>query len=171
MALTTTAQIKASIRATQSNPADLASAASVIELAFSDSLANGTSADQCDLAFSDTRTLAASATEDLDLAGTLAAALGGTAVFVEVVAVMVTADAANTNSVNVGNGTAPVIGGPFGAAGANLISLQPGAVFLWFSPKNPAVAVTATTADILKVANSSSGTGVTYSIVILGRSA
>jgi hypothetical protein len=34
-----------------------------------------------------------------------------------------------------------------------------------------AYAVTATTADLLKVANSSSGTGVTYDIAVIGTSA
>lgn len=169
MAVATT--IKALIRAVETGTADLATPAATHELSLSDTLATGTSNGQADKVWSDTRTLAASATEDLDLAGALAAALGGTAVFVEVVAVMVIALAANTNNVVVGNGTAPVIGGPFGAAGANTIVLQPGACFLWFSPTNPAAAVTATTADILKVANSGGTTGVTYSIVILGRSA
>lgn len=63
---------------------------------------NGTGADQADLLWADERTLAASASEDLDLAGVLADAFGATLGMAEVVMILVIAAAANTNNVVVG---------------------------------------------------------------------
>ena len=49
-------------------------------------------------------------------------------------------------------------------------AVKPGGVFLWAAPSG-GLTVTGGTGDILQVANSGSGTGVTYSIVIVGASA
>jgi len=57
-------------------------------------LSNGTGANSGDLMFHDQRTLAASANEDLDLAGSLANAFGTTLTFVELRAVLISAAAA-----------------------------------------------------------------------------
>lgn len=169
MALSTTVSLV--LRAIETSSLDLATASATHAKSFSDTLASGTSADQADLAWSDTRTLAASATENIDVAGSLTGGLGAAVVMVELVAILVIAAAANTNDVVVGNGTNPIVGGPFGVAGANTINVAPGGVFFFWNPKNPAVAITASTGDILKVANSAAGTGVTYDIVLIGRSA
>jgi hypothetical protein len=170
MALATTINLAVTALLTGAN--DLATEVkATIKGTFSDTLASGTAADQADVVFSDERTLAASADETLDLAGALENALGGAAVFAELVAILIIAAAANTNDVVVGDATAPIIGGPFGAAGDHLIAIPPGGVFFWMTPKNPAVAITGTTADGLKIANGSSGSSVTYKILLIGRSA
>lgn len=119
-----------------------------------------------DVLFSDTRTLAASANEDLDLAGVLSSALGGIITAGEIVAVYVEAAAGNTNNVNVTRPASNGFIGPFLAAGDG-ISVKPGEFALMASRSG--WAVTAGTGDLINVANSSSGTGVTYDIVILGR--
>jgi hypothetical protein len=133
-------------------------------------LTTGTSADQADLVFADTRTLAASATENLDLAGSLVDAFGNTLTFVEVCAILIVASDANTNDVVVGGAASNAFSGIFGDATDKLV-VKPGGMALIAAPVNPAYAVVAATGDILKVANSAGGTGVTYDIVIIGRSA
>jgi hypothetical protein len=132
-------------------------------------LSNGTAANAADLMFSDQRTLAASANEDLDLAGSLANAFGTTLTFVELRAVLVSAAAANTNNVLVSRPSTN--GVPLFSAAGDQIIIPPGGVFLWSCPADGKVAVTASTGDLLNVANSGGSTGVTYDIVIVGVSA
>lgn len=129
----------------------------------------GTGAGKADLMFCDERTLAASATENLDLAGSLSSPLGATLTFVKVKAIMVVAAAGNTNNVVVGGAGSNTFTGPFSDA-TDKLAVQPGASLLITHP-GAGWTVTASTGDILLVANSSSGTGVTYSVCIIGASA
>lgn len=131
---------------------------------------DGVAANQANIVFADERTLAASATESLDLSGVLTDAFGVTIAAVKLVAIMVIANTANTNSVVVGaaaSNAVPLFGGTLGT-----ISVPPGGIF---SAAAPGIAglctVTAGTGDLLKMTNSSSGTPVTYQIVILARNA
>jgi hypothetical protein len=130
---------------------------------------NGTGAGQADIVWSDTRTLAASATEDLDLAGVLMDAFGATVTAVEVVALYVGAAPGNTNNVVIGDATAPV---PlFGGTNATH-AIKPGHFFFAGGPSAAGMfAVGAGATDDLKVANSAAGTAVTYNIAVLARSA
>ncbi len=132
-------------------------------------LASGTGANQADLLWADERTLAASATEDLDLAGVLTDAFGTTITAAEVVAIFVFADSDNTNDVIVGDATAPVA--LFGGTNPTF-SVKPGGFFCIGAPNAAGqFTVGAGTTDDLKIANSSSGTSVTYQIAVLARSA
>jgi len=132
-------------------------------------LANGTGANSADLMFSDQRTLAASANEDLDLAGSLANAFGSTLTYVELRAVLVSAASANTNNVLVSRPSTN--GVPLFSAAGDQIIVPPGGVFLWACPADGKVTVTASTGDLLNIANSGGSTSVTYDIVIVGVSA
>lgn len=164
-----TAHINARIAATQTGSNDLGTVSAVLELAFTQALASGTGANQADLIFADTRTLTASSTENLDLRGSLTDAFGSTLAMVELVAVLVTADSANTNNVVLGDATNPI--DIFGGTNPTF-SVKPGGVFLVAAPNaSGLVAVDAGSGDVLKVTNSSSGTSVTYSIIAIGRSA
>jgi hypothetical protein len=152
-----------------SSALDLASASVPLTLAEQIQLTSGTGANQADLIFHDRRTLAASATEDLDLAGALTNALGATLTFARIKAVIVSAADANTNNVNV---TRPAANGVLlFLAAADGIAVRPGGVFAWIAPDATAVPVTAGTGDLLTLTNSSSGTAVTYDVVIVGASA
>lgn len=130
--------------------------------------APGTGIGFADKMFSDQRTLAASATENLDLAGVLADPLGATLTFVHVKTIYFHASSANTNNVCVGGAASNTFVGPFADA-TDIVCVPPGGVAL-FSTPGAGWTVTASTGDILKVANSSSGTGVTYDVVIIGTS-
>jgi hypothetical protein len=133
-------------------------------------LGNGTGATLADLMFHDQRTLAASGTEDLDLAGGLTNPLTGASMtFVELRAVLITASASNTNNVNV---TRPASNGvPLFMAAGDGIAIPPGGAFLWTCPADAKVTVTAGTGDLLTVTNSAAGTSVTYDVAIIGTSA
>lgn len=132
-------------------------------------LTSGTGADQANQLFTDTRTLTASATEDLDLAGVLVDSFGDTLTFARIKAVIVGAAAANTNNVNV---TRPASNGvPLFLAASDGIAVRPGGVFAWIAPDVTGVAVTAGTGDLLTFTNSAGSTSVTYDVVIVGASA
>lgn len=132
-------------------------------------LTSGTGSNQADLIFHDQRTLAASGTEDLDLAGSLTDAYGTTLTFARIKAIMVTAASGNTNNVQV---TRPASNGvPLFLAAGDGIPVLPGGVFLWVAPNAAGVAVTAGTGDLLTFTNSAGTTSVTYDVVIIGASA
>lgn len=167
MALTTTITTK--INASQSAVNDLGTASFPVDYRSTVSLASGTGASQADLLFTDTRTIAASGTEDLDLAGSLVDALGNTLTFVTVKAILIKASSANTNNVTVSPAAANGFLGPFNAA-ADLVSVPPGGMFMVQAPV-AGWTVTAGTGDLLTIANSGAGTGVTYDVIIVGTSA
>lgn len=132
-------------------------------------LASGTGANQADLLWVDERTVAASSSEDLDLAGVLTDAFGATITAAEVVAIFIFADADNTNNVVVGDATSPV---PLFGGTNPTFSVKPGGFFCVGGPNAAGLlTVGAGSTDDLKIANSSSGTGVTYQIAVLARSA
>lgn len=132
-------------------------------------LADGTAASKADVIFSDQRTISASSNEDLDLSGSLTDAIGGSAVFAKVKCIYIKAADANTNDVQVKPAASNGFTGPFADA-SDRIDIAPGGSLLISAPVS-GWAVTAGTGDLLNVANSSSGTGVTYDIVVVGTSA
>ena len=162
-------KIVAQIVATHTSALDLGTASLPLTVTERISLASGTGANQADRIFSDTRTLTASATEDLDLAGSLTDAFGATITFARIKAIMVSAAAANTNNVNVARAAAN--GVPLFLAAGDAVPVLPGGILLWAAPNAAAIAVTAGTGDLITVTNSGAGTSVTYDIVIIGASA
>ena len=171
IAATLTAQINTAIVATYQGANDLGSPVFNLSqgLQAPIALSSGTGSGAADLLFADTRTLAASATENLDMAGSLADPFGTTLTFVTVKVVKVCAASANTNNVVVGGAGSNTLLGIFSDASDKIV-VKPGGCFVWVAPGTGA-AVTASTGDILLMANSSSGTSVTYSIWIVGTSA
>lgn len=121
---------------------------------------------EANILFADTRTLSASANEDLDLAGVLTNAFGATITAAEVVAMLFVAADGNTNSVQVKAAASNGFTGPFLAAGDG-VAIKPGEWQLFTSESG--WAVTAGTGDLINVANSAGGSGVSYDVVIIGR--
>lgn len=130
-------------------------------------LTSGTGVNQATKLFSDTRTLAPSGAEDLDLAGVLTDAFGAALTFTAVKGVIIAAAAANSNLVVVGgaasNGFVNWVADP-----TDKINVRPGGAFALFAPDATGYVVTAGTGDLLHVANSGAGTSVTYDVIILG---
>jgi hypothetical protein len=130
-------------------------------------LENGTGANQANALFTDTRTLSASATENLDLAGSLVDAFGATIAFDKIKALIVKADAANVNDVLVGGAASAQASAFFGDV-TDVVKVKPGGTVAFIAPDANGYDVTATTADLLKIANSAGSTSVSYTIIIIG---
>ena len=167
MALTTNLAVE--LDADLTSALDLVTASSPISIRERIRLTSGTGAGAADMQWSDTRTLNASASESLDLAGSLTGPFGTTLTFARIKLVLVMAADGNTNDVQVARDASA--GAPLFLAASDGIAVKPGGLFLWCAPNAAGVAVTATTGDILTVTNSAGSTSVTYSIVVLGASA
>jgi hypothetical protein len=167
MALATDLSLR--LAANLTNPLDLSTPADALVKAITLALTSGTGSGQANMLWHDQRTLAASATENLDLSGSLTNAFGATQTFARIKLVMVTAASANTNNVNViREGTNGV---PLFLALGDGIPVRPGGVFLWACTDSTGVAVTNGTGDLLTFTNSAGSTTVTYDVVIIGASA
>jgi hypothetical protein len=131
-------------------------------------LTNGVGNGQADLFWGDERTLAASATEDLDLAGVLTDVFGAIINGVKLVAMVVEANAANVNDVVIGAATNPI---PLFGGTSGTLAIKPGGAMALIAPQAAGqLTITAATADRLKVANSGAGTAVTYKVMFALRS-
>lgn len=163
--------ISLSVKATVTLSQDLISLAGSLSESYSKALGSGTGADQADQIFVDTRTLSASATEDLDLAGGGLLQPDGTAFAPAKLKVMYFfAAAANTNNVRVARATAN--GVPFFAAANDEFVIKPGGVLLMSASVASGIcSVTAATGDLITITNSGSGTSVTYNVILIGTSA
>ena len=151
----------------QTNVLDLATATVPVALTQTFTLTDGAGANQINQIFSDTRTLTASATETLDLAGVLTNAFGATVSFARVKGIYVKAAAGNTNNVLLGgNGVNDFVNWVGNAS--DILVIRPGGALLLMAPDATGYVVTATTGDLLKVANSSGGTEVSYDVIIIG---
>lgn len=161
------AKVYAAIAAVLSNELDMLTPEGVLKADLTPvEFGSGTGEYEISKWFSDERSLSASATENLDLAGGLTDALGVTITFTAIKAILVLADKDNTNDVVVGGAGANTFLGVFADA-TDKVNVKPGGMFLWCAPETGAT-VTASTGDILLVANSAGSTSVTYKIVILG---
>lgn len=144
-------------------------------------LSSGVAIGQADLVFHDQRTLAASASEDLDLVGAmLQDPFGANLSMLKVKALLIGARGVtdvngvtitpNVNNVVVGAAAANAWTALLNATGT--VTLRPGTVLCVFASQTDAgYTVTAATNDLLKVANSGGGGGVTYDIIVIGASA
>lgn len=133
------------------------------------SMASGTGANQADKVYSETKSIVASGTYDLDLAGVLLDAYGAVITFARVKLIAVFADAGNTNNVLIGAAAATQFIGPLGSA-TDKINVRPGGVSVNFAPDATAWPVGAGATDFLRFTNSAAGTSVLFDIVIVGAS-
>lgn len=144
---------------------DLSSASASLDKTFATPLTNGTGLNQANNSWSDRRTLASGANEDLDLAGTLTNAFGATVVFTKIKSITIQALMANTTNMTV---TRPAANGvPFMLAAGDGFVLTPGGCFTLTNPSDAGIAVTAATGDLINIANSAGASG-SYDIVIVG---
>lgn len=167
-----TSKLTVEISADYSVALDLATGTVPLLKTYRTVMQTGTGTGQADRIFHDTRTLAASASEDLDLVGTLLDAFGTAITMVKLKAIIVSAAAANVNNVLVG-GVAAGVASFLSPAATGIVTVRPGALFAMCAGQADSVgyAVTATTADLLHIANSGAGTSVTYDVIVIGTSA
>jgi hypothetical protein len=171
MASSLSSVVSLNVSANIVNPLNVGGATATLSSSFGTSLITGVLAGQADKAWWDHRTLAASASETLDLAGSLLDQFGATITFARVKVLVVSADAANTNNVVVGGAGSNTFIGLFGSATHTAI-VRPGATVAWITGNADATgyAVTPSTGDLLQIANSSSGSSVSYTVAIIGAS-
>lgn len=129
--------------------------------------ASGSGAGQVNKEFTDTRTLALSTSENLDLAGGLTDPFGNVLTFTEINAIEVRADPTNVNNVVVGGAASNPWVGPWGGT-TPTIAIPPGGRWLIVHP-GAGWPVVASTGDLLKILNGGAGTAVNYDIKIIGR--
>jgi hypothetical protein len=133
---------------------------------WSANLANGTGASQASQVYQDNGSLGASASTNIDLAGSLTNAFGATITFTKIKLLAIRASTAN----NVANNlqvTRPAANGfVWFLAASDGFYLAPGATFIWFDPAG--VAVTAGTGDILTLTNGAGSNTITYDLIIVG---
>ncbi|WP_300536007.1 hypothetical protein [uncultured Mameliella sp.] len=137
-------------------------------------IANGTGANQADLAFVDQREVSASSNDDLDLSGSLTDAFGNTVTAAEIVAILIV-NAPRTGSANVSDLTIGAGSNPFegflGGTSPTIGPIKPGGFVLIGAGDAAGIGTVAGgSGDILRVANGSGGTA-TYQVAILARSA
>ncbi len=163
------ASVRVSAGGVFANTIDLATVQAVLAfpttaMVFTD----GTGLDQADMVYTETRTIAASTTEDIDLdAGGLLDAFGQTFTIAELKALIICAASANTNTVTILGDVNSV---PILDTAATTLDLKPGGCFVFVDPSAAGVPVTAATGDILQVENTAGGTTVDLNILILGSS-
>jgi len=146
---------------------DLAKTKSEISKEYTYKIADGNGANQADEVFSDTRTLSASANEDIDLNGVLINAFGQTVNFTTIKAFIVHAAKENTNNISVVAKAPNGWVSPFIAA-SDGVTLRPDGTLVIINPDGTGMAVTPGTADLLTITNLAGGTSVDYDIILIG---
>jgi hypothetical protein len=162
------ALVTLSLSANVTNALTIGSSTANLSNSYGAALTDGAGAGQANRVYWAQRTLTVSATETLDLAGTLLDQFGVAITFARIKAFAISAAAVNTNNVVVGGG-ATTHTGLLGATTYTAV-VRPGATLAWLAGVADATgyAVTAGTGDLIQIANSSSGTPVTYDVIILG---
>lgn len=159
------AQISLSIAALLSGSLDVESVSSRLAQHFSASFADGAAAGQASRLWSDRRTLASATSENIDLSGVLVDAFGAGISLTKLKALILVSDPANTTALTLGNVTNGIVG--FLGAATQSIVINAGGMFMIVAPDAAGYAITAATADLLKVANAA-GAAATYDIFIIG---
>jgi hypothetical protein len=167
----TSAQISLNIAANQASSPTVGAATATLAPAgsYSTALAStlAAGAGLCDRGWWSTRTLTASSNENIDFAGTLTDPFGAIVTFARIKALIIAADAANTNNVVIGGGSTTLV--LFGAT-THTTPVRPGGVVMWMTGTADATGyvVASGSADLLQIANSAGSTSVSYTIIALG---
>lgn len=154
----------------ETNAVDLGTAAYEPTLLYEWVLATGVGLGQADRVWVDAgRSLAASGTENLDLAGALVTAFGGTLTIVKIKGLFIKTADANPGTLALSR---PATNGVvlFSAA-SDAIVIPAGGFFGWACKDNAAVAVTAATGDLLTVTAAATSGTYFYDVVVVGTSA
>lgn len=166
MATSLSAQLKLSLSMALTQQSDLTVENSTGTFTHSLALANGTSANQADILWSDQRTLAAGANESLDLNGTSLKDAFQTSVAMAKIKLILVENVSG-QAITIGGATNPLVG--WVADPTDCVVLEPGGLFVITNP-GTGYPVTATTGDLLKITNAAGGATV-YNIIVIGTSA
>ena len=165
-----TGSIKISANATLSTDRDLGTATVTEAISEAISIANGSAANQATQVWGDTRTIGASGTEEIDLNGTLSNGIGETVSFTRVILVAILPASTNGDTITIG-GAAANAWEPWAGASGDKVKLRPGGGIVLWATDATALAVTAGTADLLKIANDDGAASADYDILVIGSDA
>lgn len=165
MSLTT--KISVNVSALQQNTVGLTPVSAALSLMKSVELASGTGADQADVVYSSQATILTAATLSLDLKGSLTDALGAAFTPAKLKAVIIYSHPSNTTNLTLFGDAAHV---PLLDTVATTTTLKPGGLLVLAQPAASGYAVTATTADLVKIVNAA-GASAVVDIVLVGTSA
>jgi hypothetical protein len=166
--MTLNTKISVNVAAVLTAALDLAEAGVPLNIDTVFRMASGTTSGKADKIWHDRRTLAASGTEDHDLAAGLTDPFGASITFVKLKGILIKADSDNVNNVVLSRPAAN--GVPLFSAASDALPVLPGGLLLWVAPQ-AGITVTPGTGDLLTVTNSAGSTAVDYNIVLLGTSA
>lgn len=155
----------------QTNSLDLVEATAALSNRTSFSISDGPDENECEYMFSDTRTLGASASENLDPAtgGGLTDAFAAAIAMTKLKCIIVKASSENTNNVVVSRPGSNGI--PFLSAAGDSFAVLPGQMMVLTCFSTAGWTVTPDTGDLITITNSAGDTGVTYDIILLGSGA
>lgn len=160
-----TGSVQVVIKGDLVNAGDLSSGKDILRQTLENLLTDGSGANQASTQWSDRRTLATGANEDLDFAGGITNAFGVTLTLTKIKAIIIQALAANTTNLTVSR---PASNGvPFFAAASDAVVLKPGGLFVLTDPSAAGVTVTAATGDLLNILNAA-GASASYDIIVFG---
>lgn len=145
---------------------DIGSARLDISYSKKHSISNGTADAQANMVWTDTRTIPASSSDDLDLYGGLTNAFGDTINFTAIKGIFLFASGGNVNNLQVGGDGSAVVNWVGNAS--DLIVVKPGGMFALYDPSAGGYGVTNSGADVLQIANAAGGTDVIYDIIVIG---
>jgi hypothetical protein len=160
-------QLSIALQAQMNNILDVGRSEYPVNYSFSDAFTDGAGADQASKIFTDTRTIAISGTDDLDLNGVLIDPFGVALALTKIKVLIVRASRNNVNDVVVGGAASAQVASIFNAV-TEKIKVKPGGTLCLIAPDAAGYAVTATSADLLRIANGGAGTSVEYTIAIVG---
>lgn len=129
-------------------------------------LANGLGAGQADKVYAVSTTIASAGTLSIDVQGSLTDAFGAAFTPAKLKVVYVYWSSGNTTNATLFGDAASV---PILNTAATTSTLLPGGLFLMVQPPSAGIAVTATTADIIKIVNSAGATA-SVDVVLVGTS-
>jgi hypothetical protein len=162
----TSSRAAVNITSTGTNALDLSTPTDQLSFQVTGSFTNGTGAAQANQQWSDQRTIVTGADDDLDLAGSLVDAFGVTITFTRIKTLIIR-NLSATAILSVGGGSAAVTS-LFVGAGDALVIPANGYVALG-TTSGDGYAVTATTADILRISHSGNvSASANYQIIIIG---
>ena len=148
---------------------DLSTSNDAMKVEQTEYLTDGTTANKADVIWHDTRSLNATSSEDLDMAGSLTDAFGNTVTFVDVKGIFIrNKTTTSTYELAVGGASSNQFINWVGDS-SDIVNIGAGGCLLLTAPVD-GWAVTASTGDLLKINNANAG-AVSYDIVIWGTTA
>lgn len=161
-----TASIKLTVEGTEAVSVDLGGKSATFTKKVTQNFTDGSGAGQVSKYVADSRTLAGTSSEELDLSGGFTDAFGNSILFTRVVCIAIIASADNDGNLVVGAAAANAFAAPFADA-SDAVIVRPGGVMLLQCQDATGYAVVADTGDLLQVENLGSETAA-YDVVILG---